>query len=49
MEYYGAPDAEKVIILMASSTQTVQQTVDYLNNQGEKMGVFKVRLYRPFD
>ncbi len=47
-EYYGAEDAEKVIIIMASAAQTVKETVDYLNAQGEKVGVIMVRLYRPF-
>ncbi len=48
-EYHGAEDAEKVIILMGSGCETVHETVDYLNSQGEKVGVLKVRLYRPFD
>lgn len=48
-EYYGAADAEKVIILMGSGCETVHETVDYLLPQGEKVGVLKVRLYRPFD
>jgi pyruvate-ferredoxin/flavodoxin oxidoreductase len=48
-EYHGDPEAEKVIILMSSGCETVHETVDYLNNQGEKVGVIKVRLYRPFD
>ncbi|HBB34028.1 MAG TPA: pyruvate:ferredoxin (flavodoxin) oxidoreductase [Cyanobacteria bacterium UBA8803] len=48
-EYYGAPDAERVIVLMGSGCETVHETVDYLNNSGEKVGVVKVRLYRPFD
>ncbi len=48
-DYYGAEDAERVVILMASGIETVQDTVDYLLNQGEKVGVIKVRLYRPFD
>ncbi|MBD2692417.1 pyruvate:ferredoxin (flavodoxin) oxidoreductase [Anabaena catenula] len=48
-EYYGAPDAERVIVIMGSGCETVHETVDYLNNQGEKVGVLKVRLYRPFD
>lgn len=47
-EYHGAPDAEKVIILMGSGCETVHETVDYLNAQGEKLGVLKVRLYRPW-
>ncbi len=48
-DYYGAKDAERVVILMASGIETVQSTVDYLINQGEKVGLIKVRLYRPFD
>ncbi|BAZ32090.1 pyruvate flavodoxin/ferredoxin oxidoreductase domain-containing protein [Cylindrospermum sp. NIES-4074] len=48
-EYHGAPDAERVIVIMGSGCETVQETVDYLNNHGEKVGVVKVRLYRPFD
>ncbi|QHG17954.1 pyruvate:ferredoxin (flavodoxin) oxidoreductase [Nostoc sp. ATCC 53789] len=48
-EYYGANDAERVIVLMGSGCETVHETVDYLNARGEKLGVVKVRLYRPFD
>jgi pyruvate-ferredoxin/flavodoxin oxidoreductase len=48
-EYYGVPNAERVIIIMGSGCETVHETVDYLNNQGEKVGVIKVRLFRPFD
>ncbi len=48
-EYHGDPEAERVIILMGSGCETVHETVDYLNNKGEKLGVLKVRLYRPFD
>lgn len=48
-EYHGASDAERVIVLMGSGCETVHETVDYLNNTGEKLGVVKVRLYRPFD
>ncbi len=48
-EYYGAPDAERVIILMGSGAEAVAETVDYLTAQGEKVGLLKVRLYRPFD
>ncbi|MTJ09966.1 pyruvate:ferredoxin (flavodoxin) oxidoreductase [Anabaena sp. UHCC 0204] len=48
-EYHGAPDAERVIVIMGSGCETVHETVDYLNNQGEKVGVIKVRLFRPFD
>jgi len=49
-DYYGAPDAEKVIIIMGSGADTVEETIDYLNSEkGEKTGMVKVRLYRPFD
>ncbi|WP_392532955.1 pyruvate:ferredoxin (flavodoxin) oxidoreductase [Nostoc sp. C117] len=48
-EYYGANDASRVIVLMGSGCETVHETVDYLNARGEKVGVLKVRLYRPFD
>ena len=47
-DYYGAPDADRVIITMGSSTDVAEETVDYLNANGEKVGVVKVRLYRPF-
>ena len=46
--YYGAPDAEKVIIAMGSVCDTIEETIDYLLAAGEKVGVVKVRLYRPF-
>jgi pyruvate-ferredoxin/flavodoxin oxidoreductase len=48
-DYVGAPDAERVIIMMGSGAETAQETVDYLVGQGEKVGLLKVRLYRPFD
>ncbi|HEX7707902.1 MAG TPA: pyruvate:ferredoxin (flavodoxin) oxidoreductase, partial [Thermoanaerobaculia bacterium] len=48
-EYHGAPDAERVIILMGSGCETTEQTVDALIERGQKVGVLKVRLYRPFD
>ena len=48
-DYYGAPDAERVIVMMGSGASTAQETVEYLVEQGEKVGVVKVRLYRPFD
>jgi pyruvate-ferredoxin/flavodoxin oxidoreductase len=48
-EYHGDPAAERVIVLMGSGCEAVHATVDYLNNLGEKVGVLKVRLYRPFD
>ncbi|MEA5506564.1 pyruvate:ferredoxin (flavodoxin) oxidoreductase [Halotia wernerae UHCC 0503] len=48
-EYHGDPAAERVIVLMGSGCEAVHETVDYLNARGEKVGVLKVRLYRPFD
>ncbi len=48
-DYVGAPDAERVIIIMGSGAETVHETVEHLTAQGEKVGVLKVRLYRPFD
>ncbi|MCU0787892.1 MAG: pyruvate:ferredoxin (flavodoxin) oxidoreductase [Verrucomicrobia bacterium] len=47
-EYVGAPDAERVVVLMGSGCEAAHETVDYLAAQGEKVGVLKVRLYRPF-
>ena len=47
-DYVGAPDAEKIVILMGSGAETAHETVDYLVKKGEKVGVVKVRLYRPF-
>ncbi len=46
--YYGAEDAEKVIVAMGSVCDTIEETIDYLLAAGEKVGVVKVRLYRPF-
>ena len=48
-EYHGAPDARQVIVIMGSGGEAVHETVDYLNSRGGKVGVLKVRLYRPFD
>ncbi|MEH1931047.1 pyruvate:ferredoxin (flavodoxin) oxidoreductase [Nostoc sp.] len=48
-EYYGANDADRIIVIMGSGCETVHETIDYLNARGEKLGVVKVRLYRPFD
>ncbi len=48
MEYYGAEDAERVIVTMASSAETANEAAKYLLNKGEKIGVLTVRLYRPF-
>ena len=47
-DYVGAPDAERVIIMMGSGAEAAQETVEHLTSQGEKVGVLKVRLYRPF-
>ncbi len=47
-DYVGAEDAERIIILMGSGAETAHESVDYLASQGEKVGVIKVRLYRPF-
>ncbi len=48
-QYEGAPDATSVVVLMGSSCETAQETVEYLNARGGKHGVIKVRMYRPFD
>jgi len=48
-DYVGAKDAEKIIIVMGSGAETVHETVEHLVSKGEKVGVLKVRLYRPFD
>ncbi len=47
-EYHGAPDAERVVILMGSGAETAHETVDHLARKGEKIGYVRVRLYRPF-
>jgi pyruvate-ferredoxin/flavodoxin oxidoreductase len=47
-DYYGHKEAEKVIVIMGSGADTVEETIDTLNNMGQKCGVVKVRLYRPF-
>ncbi len=47
-DYRGAPDADRVIVLMGSGAQTAQETVDWMTARGEKVGVLEVRLYRPF-
>ncbi|WP_246564388.1 2-oxoacid:acceptor oxidoreductase family protein [Leptothoe spongobia] len=49
LQYYGDPNAERVIVLLGSGCETAQSTVDTLNEVGENVGVVKVRLYRPFD
>ena len=46
--YYGAPDAEEVIVVMCSASETVKETVDYLNAQGRKVGMVQIHLFRPF-
>ena len=48
-QYVGVPDAERIVILMGSGCETAHETVEYLTARGEKVGVLKVRLYRPFD
>jgi pyruvate-ferredoxin/flavodoxin oxidoreductase len=47
-DYVGAPDAERVVVLMGSGAEAAQETVEYLTARGEKVGALKVRLYRPF-
>jgi pyruvate-ferredoxin/flavodoxin oxidoreductase len=47
-EYHGAPDAERVVILMGSGAETTHETVEHLNRKGEKIGYIRVRLFRPF-
>ena len=47
-DYVGAPDAERIIVCMGSGAETVEETVNYLVKKGEKVGLIKVRLYRPF-
>jgi pyruvate-ferredoxin/flavodoxin oxidoreductase len=47
-DYFGAPDADRVLIAMGSGCETIEETVNYLNKNGHKLGLVKVRLYRPF-
>lgn len=47
-DYFGAPDAERIIVIMGSGGDTVEEVVNYLVDKGEKVGLIKVRLYRPF-
>ena len=47
-DYVGAKDADRVIIVMGSAAETIEETLEYLNKKGEKLGLVKVRLYRPF-
>jgi pyruvate-ferredoxin/flavodoxin oxidoreductase len=48
IDYFGAPDAEKVIIIMGSGADVAEETVEYMTSLGEKVGIVKIRLYRPF-
>jgi pyruvate-ferredoxin/flavodoxin oxidoreductase len=48
-DYYGSPEAERVIVIMGSGAEAAEEAVDALNKAGEKIGLLKVRLYRPFD
>jgi pyruvate-ferredoxin/flavodoxin oxidoreductase len=48
-DYVGAPDADRIIIIMGSGAETVEETMRYINARGSKVGLLKVRLYRPFD
>jgi len=48
-DYVGAPDAERVIVLMGSGCEAAEETIEQLNHHGAKVGILKVRLYRPFD
>ncbi|MGB9765465.1 MAG: pyruvate:ferredoxin (flavodoxin) oxidoreductase [Candidatus Saccharicenans sp.] len=47
-DYFGSPEADRVIVIMGSGAETVEETIDYLNRHGYKVGLVKVRLYRPF-
>ncbi|MBE9594247.1 MAG: pyruvate:ferredoxin (flavodoxin) oxidoreductase, partial [Proteobacteria bacterium] len=47
-DYIGAPDAEHIIIMMGSGAEAAEETINYLNKGGEKVGLIKVRLFRPF-
>lgn len=47
-DYFGAPDADRVIVIMGSGAETAEETINYLNKHGYKVGLVKVRLYRPF-
>ena len=48
VNYYGAPDADRVIVIMGSGAEATEETIDYLSAKGQKVGVIKVHLYRPF-
>ncbi|MBN2054172.1 pyruvate:ferredoxin (flavodoxin) oxidoreductase, partial [bacterium] len=47
-DYYGAPDAEKLLVIMGSGAETALETISYLNERGHKLGLVVIRLYRPF-
>jgi len=47
-DYYGAPDADRVVVAMGSSTEAIKEGIDYLTAKGEKVGLISVHLYRPF-
>ena len=47
-DYYGAPDATEILVIMGSGAEAAEETIDYLNARGAKVGMVKVRLYRPF-
>ena len=47
-DYYGAPDADRVVVAMGSSTEAIREGIDYLTSKGEKVGLISVHLYRPF-
>ncbi|MCK4902289.1 MAG: pyruvate:ferredoxin (flavodoxin) oxidoreductase, partial [Thermoplasmatales archaeon] len=47
-DYIGAPDADRIIVMMGSGAEAAEETVEYLNKKGEKVGLIKIRLYRPF-
>ncbi|MDD5331873.1 MAG: pyruvate:ferredoxin (flavodoxin) oxidoreductase [Candidatus Nanoarchaeia archaeon] len=47
-EYYGDKNADKLMVAMGSACETIEETIDYLNKKGERLGLIKVRLYRPF-
>ena len=47
-DYFGAPDADRVIVLMGSGVETAREAIEYLNDRGAKLGVLQVHLFRPF-
>jgi pyruvate-ferredoxin/flavodoxin oxidoreductase len=47
-DYFGHPEPDRIVIMMGSASETMHETIDYLNENGEKVGMIKVRLYRPF-